>query len=501
MIFRNVSSLKTKEEFAFFDELVSIYIRLVDLLKERNTFLEKEVKSQLLVLELVNIGVINDESDLSLLKKHLSSNYQVFINAVSGVINNREIIGSLLDKLYNSKRKQIQKLESESKKPTLVDFFCGAGGLSLGFIQNGFRVILANDIEDVCIRTYKYNHPEIPSDKIIQGDIRNIVDNIEQYISEPVDVVVGGPPCQGFSEANRQRLIDDPRNHLYKYYVKAVSKLCPKFFLMENVKGMLKVADQVVEDFEALQIEVEGQHYSYKVAYSVLNSKDFSVAQARERLIYLGVRNDIGIDTPMELFDLITKSCRNNPEYTLRDALQDIKPLEAPRIKGITEVDSETTGKRIDYNDYGSNPYLDLINEGRKIPFVFNHKARFVSDLNYEIYKKLDQGEDSTVEKIADIMPYSHRNHCFKDKYYKLIADRPCRTITAHLKMDCHSHIHPFQVRSLSPREAARGQSFPDDYFFLGAYLKTYMQIGNAVPTVMARGISKIIVKELKKGT
>ena len=107
----------------------------------------------------------------------------------------------------------------------------------------------------------------------------------------------------------------------------------------------------------------------------------------------------------------------------------------------------------------------------------------------------MEQGQDSTVESVADIMPYSHRNHCFKDKYFKLIADRPSRTITAHLKMDCHSHIHPFQIRSLTPREAARVQSFPDDYFFLGAYLKTYMQVGNAVPPMMARGIASIIKK------
>ena len=94
-------------------------------------------------------------------------------------------------------------------------------------------------------------------------------------------------------------------------------------------------------------------------------------------------------------------------------------------------------------------------------------------------------------------MPYKHRNHIFKDKYFKLIENKPSRTITAHLKMDCHSHIHPRQVRSITPREAARIQSFPDDYVFLGAYLKTYMQIGNAVPPVMARGIAKILKKYL----
>ena len=164
-------------------------------------------------------------------------------------------------------------------------------------------------------------------------------------------------------------------------------------------------------------------------------------------------------------------------------------------------IDSEIYGKKIDVNNYenNDNEYINLINNGLKIPYVFNHKVRYVNDKNYEIYKRMDQGNDSTDEKIKDIMPYSHRNHVFKDKYFKLIADKPCRTITAHMKFDCHSHIHPFQVRSLTPREAARVQSFPDDYLFWGPYSKTYMQIGNAVPPVMARAIGKAIKYYLEK--
>ena len=104
-------------------------------------------------------------------------------------------------------------------------------------------------------QTYTYNHPELPSQYIIQGDIKTIVDNVQDYIVGDIDVVVGGPPCQGFSEANRQRIIDDPRNELYKYFVKAVERIAPKFVVMENVKGMMKVADQVVEDYERLSID------------------------------------------------------------------------------------------------------------------------------------------------------------------------------------------------------------------------------------------------------
>lgn len=503
MIFKAVSQINGKTEKSFFVEQVNVYTRLVQCFCEKNDI--EFVKSTDVDIEneLKEIGVIRETSELEELKRLLGENYYPFETAVKVVVSNRALVGDLVDKLYNSKRKEMQKEAAKKNNMTLVDFFCGAGGLSLGFLQEGFNVKLANDIEDVCIQTYKYNHPELPANKLIQGDIKQIVDCIEEYIDQEIDIIVGGPPCQGFSEANRQRVIDDPRNKLYKYFIQAVEKIVPKFVVMENVKGMLKVADQVVEDYEALKIKKNEKVYSYKVAYQVLNSQNFSVAQSRERLIYIAVRNDVIAEkkiTPGELFEQIENSCKKNPQFILQDALNDIKALDAPRIKNMNEVDSESTGKKIDVNTFenNENAYLKLINKGRKISYVYNHKARYVSDVNYEIYKKLNPGDDATDEKIADIMPYAHRNHCFKDKYYKLHADRPCRTITAHLRMDCHSHIHPTQIRALTPREAARVQSFPDDYLFWGAYLKTYMQVGNAVPPMMARGIAAIIKQYLE---
>ena len=166
----------------------------------------------------------------------------------------------------------------------------------------------------------------------------------------------------------------------------------------------------------------------------------------------------------------------------------------------MTEIDDEKTGKKIDLNAYkgNENSYLKLINQNRKINFTFNHKARYASDVNYEIFSKLGQGEDGTSNKVQHVFPYKHRNHIFKDKYFRLNENKPSRTITAHLRMDCLSHIHPTQARTITPREAARIQSFPDDYFFLGPYLKTYMQIGNAVPPIMAKHIAKVIKKYLK---
>ena len=269
---------------------------------------------------------------------------------------------------------------------------------------------------------------------------------------------------------------------------------------MENVKGMLKVADQVVEDYSNIKVSKNGKLYTYDVAYRLLNSVDFSVAQSRERLIYIAIRNDIEDKfniTPKQVFEEIAENNKQNPHYLLKDALEAIKPLNAPRVKNTNEIDDEKTGKKIDVNTYNGNEnaYLRLINGGREEPILYNHKARYVNDTNYEIYRLLNQGDDASDPKIKGIMPYENRLHCFKDKYYKLIANRPSRTITAHLRMDCHSHIHPFQIRAITPREAARCQSFPDDYLFLGAYLKTYMQIGNAVPCLMAKGIANVIKK------
>lgn len=501
MIFESVKNISNKDIFL---EQIQIYERLVEVFAERNTLIITPIVNcnDGIIGELFNIGVISNIDDICELKHVLGKDYSHFISCVSFYLSHQKEMGSLLDRLSNKKRHELQLKETKNNKPTFVDFFAGAGGLSCGFVQAGYKVSFANDFEDVCVRTYRYNHPELPASKVLEGDIRKIVDNISDYVTEPIDIVVGGPPCQGFSSANQQRIIDDPRNELYKYFVKAVKTILPKFVLMENVKGMLSVANQVVEDYEAINEIRDGKQYSYKVSFKLLNSADFSVAQSRERLIYIAIRTDIANEkgiTPQAIFDQIASSNKCYKVHTLREALDFIKPLDAPREKNMNEVDNDKTGKKIDINHFkgNENEYLRLINSNREIPIIYNHKARYVNDINYDIYRLLEQGDDASDPKIADIMPYSNRLHCFKDKYYKLIADRPSRTITAHLRMDCHSHIHPFQIRALTPREAARCQSFPDDYFFLGAYLKTYMQIGNAVPCLMAKNIAIEIKKYL----
>lgn len=505
-MFQNINKIENTRDKKFFIEKVNLFIKLISVFAQGNKLVDFSVDSEIsndTIKRLKELKIIESNSEdeqKQLIKVLKAPIYKEFIAAINYNNKHKKLIGDLLKNLDPSKRKIIQEKSNKKTGPRTVDFFCGAGGLSLGFSQEGFQVDLANDYEDVCIETFRYNHPEVPDDRVILGDIRNIVDHIEDYINDEIDIVIGGPPCQGFSSANQQRIVDDPRNDLYKYYLKAISKIAPKFVVMENVKGMLPYAEQVVEDYKNIRVKRGNKTFSYSVDCKVLVSNDFGVAQKRQRLIFIAIRNDISEKrkiTPSEIFQEIENSYSKSKSHVLRDALEYIKPLDAPRIKNMTEVDDEITGKKVDVNQFqgNENSYLKLINDGRKIEYVFNHKARYTNDINYEIYGTLEQGEDGTSEKIKHVMPYKHRNHIFKDKYFKLIEDKPSRTITAHLKMDCHSHIHPRQVRSITPREAARIQSFPDDYVFLGAYLKTYMQIGNAVPPVMARGIAKVIKK------
>ena len=497
--------LSKSKEKKFFIEKIKIYMRHIEVLSQMhfepiklNSEIIPEAKKRLKELEFISNEDPNSLEDLKMiLKDELFYN---LLNCIKFDIDNKKIIGKSLLKIDPIKREIHKKKFKNKKNLRVADFFCGAGGLSLGFIQAGYQIELANDIDPECIETFKYNHPEIDQNKIILDDINNIVEKIDSLRVHPIDVVIGGPPCQGFSSANQQRIIDDPRNNLYKSFIKAVEKLSPKIVVMENVRGMLPYAQQVKEDFKKIKGE---KKCSYDLEFQVLVSDDFGVAQKRQRLIFIAIRNDIsekkGI-TSSHIFKKINKENLGTKKYNLKNALSDIKPLKAPRKKNMTETDDDESGKKIDLNYFekNDNSYLKLINLNSKSSFLFNHKARYVNDINFEIYSTLKPGDDGTNKKIQHVMPYKHRNHIFKDKYYKLEENKPCKTITAHLRMDCHSHIHPTQTRSLTPREAARIQSFPDDYLFLGSYLKTYMQIGNAVPPLMAKSIAKHLKKVLK---
>lgn len=500
-----ISKISKLKDRKFFLEKTKLFTRIIQEASIKNK-IKLTTESDVTVNTIDTLKhflFIDRDEDLSILRKVLKKEpYNDFIDTINCYKANSDILAKYIEKLDASKRKKKQKNFNKSTKPRTVDFFCGAGGLSIGFKQAGFITDFANDYEDVCIETFKFNNPEVPEDRVVLGDIRELSEKFEEYHFNEIDVVMGGPPCQGFSSANQQRIIDDPRNELYKYFIKAIEFIRPKFVVMENVKGMLPVADQVIEDYNNIKVKIKDQSVNYLVNCKVLVSDDFGVAQKRQRLIFIAIRSDISEEkeiTPLSIFEQIEQKNLKNKRHVLGDALDYIKPLDSPRVKNMTEMDDELTGKKVDVNNYlgNENSYLKLINQNKKNDLVFNHKARFANDINYEIYGTLKQGEDGTAESIKHVMPYKHRNHVFKDKYFKLIADKPSRTITAHLRMDCHSHIHPSQTRSITPREAARIQSFPDNYVFLGPYLKTYMQIGNAVPPIMAKGIAKEIKKHL----
>lgn len=388
------------------------------------------------------------------------------------------------NKWCNHYRNKVQKEETAAlDRPAYADFFCGAGGLSWGFHMAGFRMSLANDIQECCIDTISLNHPEVPGQYIIAGDINNVIDNISELSRyTTVDVVVGGPPCQGFSMANRQRLIDDPRNHLYKSFIRVIDVLQPKFFVMENVRGMLKAKTQIEEDF---------LNIGYASAARILNAKDFGVPQNRERVIFIG--NRIGKDNE-KIFEKIFATSKERMPLVLSDALLGMPALQAKTIPNATEVEDDVSGHTIAFNTNPvSSEYINTINENRSVMFLLNHKARYNNERDIEIFKRMNPGDNSADPKIADIMPYKRREKIFKDKYFKLEPYKPCKTITAHMKFDCNMYIHPFEARGLTPREAARVQSYPDDYFFRGAFTKTYMQVGNSVPPLLSKAIATVL--------
>lgn len=498
-VFNDVSNITTTSEKKVVRSLMTDFINCIcELCGIDKTIIKHDITNTNDINNfLIKLGVIKKIEQIDILKGLLGSDFESMISVLSEYVQRDVEIDPNLKKFMDYYREEaVVNYLDDNTSPTVVDFFCGAGGMSLGFHQNNFKILIANDIESVCTTTYSFNHYEIPKDRIITGDIKEIVNNVDTYVNEEVDVIIGGPPCQGFSMANRQRVIDDPRNILYKYYVEGVRKLKPKFFVMENVKGMISVADQIIEDFHNLE------NVNYDVYYHVFNAKDFGVPQNRERLIYIGIRTDISNNINKKAKDIIEEienEIKNNCTHALNDAIQGLRKVNALTIKNSTEFDIEECGKKIEANKISEeNEYIRTINQGEKSTLVFNHKARYNNDRDIEIFGRMIPGDNSTSERIADIMPYTSRSHMFKDKYYKLKPNEVCKTITAHMKFDCNMYIHPNQARGLTPREAARVQSYPDNYYFLGSYTKTYMQIGNSVPPLMSRGIAKIIKNYFK---
>ena len=370
-------------------------------------------------------------------------------------------------------------------KYKMVDLFAGCGGLSLGMEQAGFTPWFVNEIVETFCNTYKRNHT-LSDGHYFVGDINELNEHLDEYEKylEDITLVCGGPPCQGFSMANRQRILDDPRNQLYKAYLVFLKKVRPKFFVMENVKGMSNKIAEIRQNFK----DYLGEEYVFD--YRLLRAQDFGVPQNRERFIMIG--NRMGI-APGLILDAIFELKR--APFVLRDALEGLPHLEAKKEKGAKDVENSKSGYTECDFIYPDTEFYHFINGNRRITKLYNHKNRYNNPRDIEIYSRLPQGANSLHPSIADIMPYKNRNDIFKDKYFKLDERQICKTITSHMKFDCNMYIHPWESRGLSPREAARIQTFPDDYVITGAQNMWYAQIGNAVPVKLAKAIGDGIMK------
>ena len=377
------------------------------------------------------------------------------------------------------------KRMNTNMKYKMVDLFAGCGGLSLGMEQAGFTPWFVNEIVETFCNTYKRNHT-LSDDHYFVGDINELNEHLDEYEKylEDITLVCGGPPCQGFSMANRQRILDDPRNQLYKAYLVFLKKVRPKFFVMENVKGMSNKIAEIKQNFK----DYLGEEYVFD--YRLLRAQDFGVPQNRERFIMIGNRMRIA---PGLIFDAIFELKR--APFVLRDALEGLPHLEAKKEKGAKDVENSKSGYTECDFIYPDTEFYHFINGNRRITKLYNHKNRYNNPRDVEIYSRLPQGANSLHPSIADIMPYKNRNDIFKDKYFKLDERQICKTITSHMKFDCNMYIHPWESRGLSPREAARIQTFPDDYVITGAQNMWYAQIGNAVPVKLAKAIGDGIMK------
>ena len=371
-----------------------------------------------------------------------------------------------------------------------IDLFCGAGGLSIGLEQAGLVSDLALDKDKSSLLTYHFNRPYLRDEQIINDDIREVT---KEYEFKKTPLVVGGPPCQGFSNANKQRQENDDRNQLYKFYVHTVELSEPDVFLLENVEGILEHIEEIQKDFAKIKYTL----YPYR-----LNTKDFGFPQNRKRVFILGI-SDKHEKISFELhniFNSAIQSEKGKVNFSLWDSISDLPNLKAKTARNSTYTESIDWGFTFgDFRTYTS-AYSKFINTSKNLEApLLNHKSKFNNERDIEIYGLLKQGEGSDSKSIADINPYLNRGDIFKDKFFKLLPNEPSKTITAHMYYDCHMYIHPFAARGLTPREAARIQGFPDDYFFLGSPNEWYRQIGNAVSPILGRILGRALNKLLNR--
>ena len=349
----------------------------------------------------------------------------------------------------------------------VIDLFAGCGGLSLGFIQNGFEITRAVEFDSEIAKTYSKNHPQT---EMIVDDIGNI-DNDKYFSEGEADIVIGGCPCQGFSTAGariRKGFVEDPRNYLFKHFLNIVKTVKPKMFIMENVKGMMtmqkgEIFQEIITALSDKEIMDGEQYYVY---FKVLKGVDLGIPQKRERLFIIGIK-DKDIDFESMLKATKQKIVENHDEFFNKVSIKDaISNMPTVSLDGIVDNPNPNTS----YEKYLASSK----------PTITNHIKTKHSKKAVERMRQVGNGENFTSlsEKI---------NSVHSGAYGRLCWDEVAPTITTRFDTPAGGRfIHPTEDRTLTPREAARIQSFPDSFIFVGNKTSVCKQIGNAVPPKMS---------------
>lgn len=385
-----------------------------------------------------------------------------------------------------------------------VDLFSGCGGFSLGLEWAGLRCLAAIDFNESAIETFKRNHPEVPV-ALVKDLTKFAPKELDKALgSTPVDVIVGGPPCQGFSKARQvggsnhgDRLVYDPRRELYREFLKYVAYYQPSVFVMENVPGIRSAAGGAF--FTAVQ--ADSRELGYRIIPYEALAWRFGVPQKRIRQLIIGTRRELPLFIPERYFrethvDLgAPVQSGKQPAVTLGEAIGDLPEVLAGDERHVRQHDLEMRKAHI--TRYGSR-YTYGVLEAHKANELVGHAARPHSLRDMRDFVRLREGENSRAaiaRGVAMEFPYD-REH-FKDRYTRQHRDQLCSTIVAHLKKDGLMFIHPTQTRSLTPREAARVQSFPDTFEFPQERTRSYSEIGNAVPPLVGKAVGLAITDYL----
>lgn len=358
---------------------------------------------------------------------------------------------------------------------TAIDLFCGAGGLSEGFRQAGFHVLAGQDYDDVAGRTFAATHKEAT---FVGGPIQQVTPtellNVAGISKGELDVIVGGPPCQGYSVYNHLRGAQDPRAGLFREYLRIVEGIMPRWLVMENVTGITSIAGGAI----VRQIFQEIQALGYRVEMRVLKAEEYGVPQERRRVFFIATRTDAPI-----LFPEPSHGPGIQPFVTVWDAISDLPVLR----NGDTIVPR-------DYTSRPENGYQAILRGDCRT--LFNHEPGRLARINEERMKHIPPGgswRDIPLELLPSGMKKAKRSDHTKRYGRPRKTDLSCTVLT---KCDVHwgAYIHPVQDRAFTVREAARLQSFPDFFDFQGSRTEQYVQVGNAVPPLLGRRVAESLI-------